>query len=592
MADFYKVLRKTIEALPVATGQARRSVYDRARTAISRQLDAMDPALPPSEVSRQRLELEDSIRVVEEDYVSGKIITNSERENTARLAHQEEEEASFRAHRSSRQVQDEAENMRRSASTPVAADLPNPSEVAPQPRLRSEPVAAPVAGAEPAAASVAAFDAAVASARSLGDAPSRATSALREPVRPKAESAMRETARAQSAEPAPERGQRPGLSRRSSRDEYYDAPALDDPYMDDVADVADDQDDYFDEEQMQRERAQPRNNRSGRSGRNGRRGEESGRGGGGRERAYSDDYYDDDQDRVVVRRRRRVWPWLLLIFLIGLGAAGWWAYQNQDTVMANFESWLDYGNDDVNPLKPAIGESSSGDGPRRVNANDAANGAAPTVAAPAESVKNDGRIIDDSGQMNPNIERGDVSAAVGEGVLPQRAILYEEGATADESQAVGGGTTWSLREEGGSPVIVGRVEVPQRRLTLDIIIRKNDDPSMSSASHLVEISYQAPPRQVGGGIDDIPALLLKSSEEAQGELLASAGVKVSDTLFWLALSATPENIAKNLDLLRKGSWFDLPVRYKNNKRAIITLEKGREGDVVFSQALDAWEQGN
>tara|TARA_R110002094_G_scaffold83504_7_gene88224 strand:- start:17028 stop:18794 length:1767 start_codon:yes stop_codon:yes gene_type:complete len=588
MADFYKVLRKTIEALPVATGQARRSVYDRARTAISRQLDAMNPPLPPSEVSRQRLELEDSIRVVEEDYVSGKIITNSERENTARLARQEEEEANFRAHRSSRQVQDEAENMRRSASTPIADDLPIPSEVAAQPRLRSEPVATPVA-AEP---SVAAFDAAVASARSLGEGPSRATSALREPVRSKAAPDMREPELGQTAEPAPELGQRPGLSRRSRRDEYYDAPALDDPYMDDVADVAEDQDDYFDEEQMLRERARPRNERGGRGGRNGRRGEESGRGEGGRERGYSDDYYDDDQDRVVVRRRRRVWPWLLLIFLLVLGAAGWWTYQNQDKVMSNFENWLDYGNDDVNPLKPAIGESSSGDGPRRVNANDAANGAGSTAAGPAEPVKNGGRIIDDSGQMNPNIERGDVSAAVGEGVLPQRAILYEEGATADESQAVAGGTTWSLGEEDGSPIIVGRVEVPQRRLTLDIIIRKNNDSSMSSASHLVEISYQAPPRQVGGGIDDIPALLLKSSEEAQGELLASAGVKVSDTLFWLALSATPENIAKNIDLLRKGSWFDLPVRYKNNKRAIITLEKGREGEVVFTQALDAWEQGN
>lgn len=541
MADFYKVLRKTIEALPVATGQARRSVYDRARTAISRQLDAMNPPLPPSEVSRQRLELEDSIRAVEEDYVSGKIITDSERENAARLAQLDEEEAQFRAQRSSRKVQDEAEEMRRSApAEPDPAFAPQPDR-SPQSRRRPEPVVRE----EP---SVAAFDAAVASARSLNE-PS-----LDEPPRSKAGDA------------AP-RNKREGLSRRRGREDYYDAPALDDPYMDDAADGAED---YYDEPELISERPLPRAERDVRGSRGGAR-------------AQGDGYYDDRQPYPGERPRRRIWPWVLILLIVAvLAGGGWWAFQNQEKVMATFENWLDYGSSDVNPLQPAIGEGDSGEGPRRVNANDDA----------AESSKNDGRIIDDSGQMNPDVEQGDDGSAVGEGVLPQRAILYEEGATADDSRAVAGGTSWTLGEDNGSPIIIGRVEVPQRRLFFDIIIRKNQDESLGSASHLVEISYQAPPRLVGGGIEDIPALLLKDSEEAQGELLASAGVKVSDTLFWLALSATPENITNNMKLLREGSWFDLPVRYKNNKRAIVTLEKGREGEVVFAQALEAWNRGN
>lgn len=553
MADFYKVLRKTIEALPVATGQARRSVYDRARTAISRQLDAMNPPLPPSEVSRQRLELEDSIRSVEEDYVSGKIITDSERENAARLAQLEEEEAQFRAQRSSRQVQDEAEEMRR-----TVPPEPAPPPIPPQPQPRRPD---PAPREEP---SVAAFDAAVASARSLSEPnldepPLRAAPTQREPVR----------SRAPEPAPAAPRNKREGLSRRRGREDYYDAPALDDPYMDDVAD---EQDDYYDEPELVSDRPDPRAERDQRGGRGGR--------GGGRGNA--DAYYDDRQPYPGERPRRRIWPWILmLLVLIALGAGGWWAFQNQEKVMSTFENWLDYGSSDVSPLQPAIGEGTAGDGPRRVNAND-----------DPESSKNDGRIIDDSGQMNPDVEQGDDGSAVGEGVLPQRAILYEEGATAEDSRAVAGGTSWSLGDDNGSPIIVGRVEIPQRRLFFDIIIRKNEDDSLASASHLVEISYQAPPRFVGGGIEDIPALLLKGSEEAQGELLASAGVKVSDTLFWLALSATPENEVNNLKLLREGSWFDLPVRYKNDKRAIVTLEKGREGEVVFAQALEAWNRGN
>lgn len=536
----------------MATGQARRSVYDRARTAISRQLDAMNPPLPPSEVSRQRLELEDSIRSVEEDYVSGKIITDSERDNAARLAQLEEEEAQFRAQRSSRQVQDEAEEMRRTAppepASPPSPQQPQPPRQRPEPAQREEP-------------SVAAFDAAVASARSLGEPsldeqPMRAAPTQREPVR----------SRAADPEPAAPRNKREGLSRRRGREDYYDAPALDDPYMDDAADG---QDDYYDEPELVTDRPDPRAERDQRGGR-----------GGGRGKA--DTYYDDRQPYPGERPKRRIWPWILiLLILLALAGGGWWAFQNQEKVMSTFENWLDYGSSDVSPLKPAIGEGTAGDGPRRVNANE-----------DPESSKNDGRIIDDSGQMNPDVEQGDDGSAVGEGVLPQRAILYEEGATAEQSRAVVGGTSWSLGDDNGSPIIIGRVEIPKRRLFFDIIIRKNNDESLASASHLVEISYQAPPRFVGGGIEDIPALLLKSSEEAQGDLLASAGVKVSDTLFWLALSATPENEVNNLKLLREGSWFDLPVRYKNDKRAIVTLEKGREGEVVFAQALEAWGRGN
>jgi hypothetical protein len=576
MADFYKVLRKTIEALPVATGQARRSVYDRARTAISRQLDAMNPPLPPSEVSRQRLELEDSIRAVEEDYVSGKIITNSERENAARLAQLEEEEAQFRAQRSSRQIQDEAEEMRRNAPPERGPAFDPPPAQQPQtqqPSPRREP--APASREEP---SVAAFDAAVASARSLneprldeprGARPRRDDHGLDDPRMDQPR--MEEPVRARSVDPAPAapRNKREGLSRRRGREDYYDAPALDDPYLDDVGEEGDD---YPDEPEFVPERPQPRAERGSRSGRRG-------------SRAKNDGYYDDRQPYPGERRKRRIWPWILiLLVLAALAGGGWWAFQNQEKVMTTLENWLDYGSDDVNPLQPAIGESDAGDGPRRVNANDGGTATEPS--------KNDGRIIDDSGNMNPDVEQGDNSAAVGEGVLPQRAILYEEGATDEDSKAVAGGTSWTLGEDNGSPIIIGRVQIPERRLSLDIIIRKNNDESLASASHLVEISYAAPPRLVGGGIEDIPALLLKNSEEAQGELLASAGVKVSDTLFWLALSAAPENVVNNLKLLREGTWFDLPVRYKNNKRAIVTLEKGREGEVVFAQALESWNRGN
>lgn len=590
MADFYKVLRKTVEALPVATGQARRSVYDRARMALGGQLDAMNPPLPPSEVSRQRLGLEDSIRAVEEDYVAGKIITNSERENAARVAQLEEEEAAFRAQRSSRQVQDAATSMRDAAPIDdnVAFDVP---AAAPQPRRQQAPVPQPVAEArraptprrapeptlEPAPPvseepSMAAFDAAVESARSLGEPPMRSEPALREPD-VAAEPRLRESGSVA--------GQSGRLSRRRGRDEYYDAPAVDDPYMDEPAPG---QDDYYEDEP--RVSAAPAfDDEPVLTAANDARGARDGRGRG------NDGYYDARQpDYEPIRKKRRIWPWLLLLIILGfLGGGGYWAFQNKEDLMAMAEKWLDYGDGDVNPLKPAIGDGAAGEGPRRVNANGASNG---EPQEPAEPLKNDGRIIDDAGQMNPDVESSVNGAAVGEGVLPQSAILYEEGPTAEESRAVRGGTSWRIQEQDqGLPIIIGRVEVPARRLTVDVTIRKNEDASLS-ASHLVELSFAAPPQAVGGGIEDVPALLLKSSEEAQGELMASVSVKVSDTLFWVALSSAEEDVAKNLELLGSRTWFDLPVRYKNGRRAIITLEKGREGELVFAQALEAWNRAN
>ena len=51
--------------LPENTGGARRGVYEKARKAIVRQLEGFDPPLSPSEITRQRLSLEECIRRVE-----------------------------------------------------------------------------------------------------------------------------------------------------------------------------------------------------------------------------------------------------------------------------------------------------------------------------------------------------------------------------------------------------------------------------------------------------------------------------------------------------------------------------------------------
>jgi outer membrane PBP1 activator LpoA protein len=45
-----------------------------------------------------------------------------------------------------------------------------------------------------------------------------------------------------------------------------------------------------------------------------------------------------------------------------------------------------------------------------------------------------------------------------------------------------------------------------------------------------------------------------------------------------------------LQLLRDRTWFDIPIVYTNQHRAILAIEKGEEGQRVFEAALDAWQK--
>lgn len=67
MAEYYAVLKKAVGGLAVDSSDARRAVYEKARNALIGQLKAINPPLTTSEISRQRLELEEAIRRVERE---------------------------------------------------------------------------------------------------------------------------------------------------------------------------------------------------------------------------------------------------------------------------------------------------------------------------------------------------------------------------------------------------------------------------------------------------------------------------------------------------------------------------------------------
>jgi hypothetical protein len=67
MANYYPLLARAVSGMQDSTAEQRTGLYDRARHALLAQLQAADPPLSESDITRERLELEDAIRRVEDE---------------------------------------------------------------------------------------------------------------------------------------------------------------------------------------------------------------------------------------------------------------------------------------------------------------------------------------------------------------------------------------------------------------------------------------------------------------------------------------------------------------------------------------------
>src|SRR5439155_720984 len=66
--DYYPLIARAISGLdPSAPGESRRALYERARAALIAQLRSVQPPLSESEITRERLSLEEAVRKVESE---------------------------------------------------------------------------------------------------------------------------------------------------------------------------------------------------------------------------------------------------------------------------------------------------------------------------------------------------------------------------------------------------------------------------------------------------------------------------------------------------------------------------------------------
>jgi Trypsin-like peptidase domain len=177
--------------------------------------------------------------------------------------------------------------------------------------------------------------------------------------------------------------------------------------------------------------------------------------------------------------------------------------------------------------------------------------------------------------------------------LAQRVVLYEEDKNNPQGKRFVGFAIWRTETVSPGPgrpsELTARadIKIPERRMIVTWLLRRNTDQSLP-ASHTIEIMFNLPPNFPGGGIANVPGLLMKDSEQSRGKPLAGLAVKVSSGFFLVGLSAIDADRQRNMQLLKNQEWFDVPIIYNNGARAILAVQKGQTGARAITDAFAAW----
>lgn len=176
---------------------------------------------------------------------------------------------------------------------------------------------------------------------------------------------------------------------------------------------------------------------------------------------------------------------------------------------------------------------------------------------------------------------------------PEHATLYEEDPSRDTTGGrYVGSVVWHTEaiKRGNHKTdmtVRADVTVPDRRFKMTMLIFRNVDVSSLQVNCTAEFSFILPANFVesGGGVDDMPGLLMKPDERGKGVALKGAAVKVADGFFRINFSNVDAERSRNLQLLKEAPWFSIPLIYHNLHRAILTLEKGKSGYRAFKAAF-------
>ena len=537
MADYYPLIARAIAGLdPNAPGESRRALYERARTALIAQLRSVQPPLSESEITRERLSLEEAVRKVELEAAQrareasrpggGAAARGGDAFRRANARPPDAASAAAAPPGSAVRPRPPGQGPAREARPPLGQEEPRPPR---NPRPDAPPPGAP----RPQPPQIPMQDAGLPPPPPRGGGPRRGSEngAPPTPPQPPGMRGFRDI-----AADADDLGRAAAQANRNARKTYANVPSPSpefdrlEPSMENRG--ADPESPYsYDELVAEADRYVPPPPQRDRP------------------------RLSQDRDREPKKRARTgtVFPFksaiAVGIVLILVGAGILWGKSAVTAVSGLFKS-------------SAVVEAPK------------------DPAAPQSRPK----IPDRVGQPSP-----------GENVAPvaQRVVLYDEDPSDPKGKQYVGSVIWRtepIKASGNQkPDVAVRadIEIPDRKFKMTMSFRRNTNSSLP-ASHTAELTFILPQDFTGGGVGNVPGILMKSNEQARGTPLAGLAVKVTDGFFLVGLSNVDSDRGRNLQLLKERSWFDVPLVYVNQRRAIIAIEKGGPGERAFNDAFALW----
>jgi hypothetical protein len=543
MADYYPLIARAIAGLdPNAPGESRRALYERARTALIAQLRSVQPPLSESEITRERLSLEEAVRKVESEAAQ----RAREASRPAGAGGPPRGGDAFR--RANARPQESASppggppgppggQRPRPPAQPPAREARPPLGQDEQRQARNQrPDAPPPGGPRPQPPQVPMQDAVLPPPPPRGNGSPRRgpENGLPPPPPPPGMRGFRDI-----AADADDLGRAAAQANRAARKTYANVPSPSpefdrlEPNMENRG--ADPDAPYsYDESLEEADRYAPQPAQSA-----------------SRDRPR----LSQDHDREPKQRARvgTVFPFksaiAVGIVLILVGAGILWGRSAVTAVSGLFKS------------------SQVAEAPK-------------DPAAPQSRPKIPDRV-------------GQPSSSENVAPVAQRVVLYDEDPSDPKGKQYVGSVIWRtepIKASGNQkPDVAVRadIEIPDRKFKMTMSFRRNTDSSLP-ASHTAELTFILPQDFSGGGVGNVPGILMKSNEQARGTPLAGLAVKVTDGFFLVGLSNVDSDRARNLQLLKERSWFDVPLVYVNQRRAIIAIEKGSPGERAFNDAFATW----
>jgi hypothetical protein len=512
MTDYHPLIARAVDGLAKNTGDARRALYERARSALVAQLRGVEPALSESDITKERLALEEAIRKVE------------------------------------------AEAARKAITEPKA-----PARTEPRFEMRSPPSSS--RPAEP-SLSLPRLDLAAGDEKPKSTARSRILQARTSPLdKP---SLRRARGGEDEADVLGAAIAKAAQTARDPHDSYESFSRSREPKSDDYSPLSPSEermDPQFDDDLRSMD-----DNSLEVNGLEPSYGLEDEQDAPRRRSARPHPPRPAEEEAYEERRpRRSLWDWIriavVLIIVLGVSATAW-EYRYSIAGIYQFFSQLKSRQPAQTTQTPATPNKFSGRVPQELVPGQApAAGAAPrTQAGPAAA---------------------------------QRAVLYEADPNDPQGKRFSGTVNWRTETvspgPGMAPELVVRadLQIPERHMAVTWSLRRNTDKALP-ASHTIEVMFNLPPDFPGGGISNVPGILMKDSEEVRGMPLAGLAVKVTNGFFLIGLNAADAEMQRNVQLLKERGWFDILIVYANGGRAILTMEKGPAGERAFADAFAAW----